>query len=65
MIDLNRITRNSLQTEPYQWAVIDRLFAEPDAAALAATFPRDRFKRQADYGGEKVFEYCVAQGFGQ
>jgi hypothetical protein len=57
MIDLNRITEHSLQTEPYRWAVIDKLFSESDAAALASAFPRDHFKRQADYGGKKVFEF--------
>lgn len=57
MIDLSRITANRLQTEPYRWAFIDRLFAEPDAAALASSFPRDHFQRQADYGGGKVFEF--------
>jgi Rps23 Pro-64 3,4-dihydroxylase Tpa1-like proline 4-hydroxylase len=57
MINLNRIATHPLQTEPYRWAVIDGLFSPEDAAALAATFPRDHFKRLADYGGEKDFEY--------
>lgn len=59
MINLNRITANRLQTEPYRWAFIDQLFAEPDAKALAASYPRDHFRRQADYGGEKVFEFLA------
>jgi SM-20-related protein len=57
MIDLQRISRQHLDCEPYRWTVIDRLFSAGDAAALAATFPRDHFKRLADYGGEKDFEY--------
>jgi hypothetical protein len=57
MIDLARIERGPLRTEPYRWAEIDDLFAPADAAALAREFPRDRFKRLADYGGEKDFEY--------
>lgn len=57
MINLNRIATHPLQTEPYRWAVIDGLFSPEDAAALANTFPRDHFKRLADYGGEKDFEY--------
>ncbi len=57
MIDLSRISQQQLETEPYRWAVIDGLFTAPDAAALAATFPRDHFKRLSDYGGEKDFEY--------
>jgi polysaccharide pyruvyl transferase WcaK-like protein len=59
MIDLSRISGHRLETEPYRWACIDRLFAQSDAAALAATFPRDHFKRQADHAGDKVFEYRV------
>lgn len=57
MIDWSRFTRQALQTHPYQWAVIDRLYSPADAAALAKTFPRDHFKRLSDYGGEKDFEY--------
>jgi SM-20-related protein len=57
MIDLNRISQQHLETEPYEWAVIDGLFSSLDAADLAATFPRDHFKRLSDYGGEKDFEY--------
>jgi len=57
MIDLNRISQHRLETEPYRWAVIDGLFSPADADGLAATFPRDHFKRLADYGGEKDFEY--------
>ena len=57
MIDVNRISRQHLETKPYRWAVVDGLFSPPDAAALAKTFPRDHFKRLADYAGEKDFEY--------
>jgi SM-20-related protein len=57
VIDWNQFSRQSLQTHPYRWAVIDRLYAPADAAALAKTFPRDHFKRLSDYGGEKDFEY--------
>ena len=57
MIDLNRIAHHPLETDPYRWAVIDGLFSPSDAAALAATFPRDHFKRLLNYGGEKDFEY--------
>lgn len=57
MIDLERIARGPLRTDPFRWAEIDGLFAPDDAATLAREFPRDRFKRLADYGGEKDFEY--------
>lgn len=43
MIDLKRISRQQMETEPYRWAVIDGLFPAPDALS--------------DYGGEKDFEY--------
>jgi len=59
VIDLNRISRSQLETEPYQWAAVNGLFAAADAAALAATFPRDHFKRVADHAGEKKHEYQV------
>jgi hypothetical protein len=57
MIDWGRIERNTLETRPYRWAVIDRLYAPADAEALAKSFPRDHFKHLSDYGGEKDFEY--------
>jgi SM-20-related protein len=59
IIDLNRITRSHLETEPYRWAAVSGLFSAADAAALAATFPRDHFKRLADHIGEKKHEYQV------
>jgi SM-20-related protein len=59
MIDLNRISRKHLETEPYRWAAIDELFSQPDGAALAATFPDRHFKRLADYDGSKEFEYEI------
>ncbi len=57
MIDLERIKAQRLETEPYQWAAVDRLFSEGDAAALARTFPTDSFKRLYEYGGKKDFEF--------
>ena len=57
MIDLNRISRQHLETEPYRWAAIHGLFSRRDAAALAATFPHDQFKRLSHYGGDKDSEY--------
>lgn len=57
MINLNRISQHKLETEPYRWAVIDGLFSPGDAAALAATYPHDHFKRLSARGGEKDYEY--------
>jgi SM-20-related protein len=59
MIDLNRFSASHLETVPYRWAPIDRLFSPQDAAALAASFPQDRFKRVATYDGEKALEYDI------
>jgi len=59
IIDLNQISRSQLETEPYRWAAVSGLFASADAAALAATFPNDHFKRVADHAGEKKHEYQV------
>lgn len=57
MIDLERITQHQMETEPYQWAAIDKLYSPEDAAALADSFPCDQYKRVAAYGGEKDYEY--------
>jgi SM-20-related protein len=57
MLDFERIAGGRLQSDPYRWAVIDGLFSAQDAAALATSYPTDHFKRLADYGGEKDFEY--------
>jgi SM-20-related protein len=56
MIDLSRISTAQLETQPYRWAAIDRLFSPQDAARLAATFPVDGFKRLADYDGQKAYD---------
>ncbi|MEO8671293.1 MAG: 2OG-Fe(II) oxygenase [Tahibacter sp.] len=57
MINFQRIAEQALQTRPYRWATVDGLFSAGDGAALAKSFPRDHFKRLADYAGEKDFEY--------
>lgn len=57
MIDLERIRRHRLESEPYQWAAIEDLFDSDGAARLSATYPCDHFKLVASYGGEKDYEY--------
>jgi SM-20-related protein len=57
MINFERISQQHLQIEPYRWAMVGGLFSPADGTALATTFPRDHFKRLADYAGEKDFEY--------
>jgi Rps23 Pro-64 3,4-dihydroxylase Tpa1-like proline 4-hydroxylase len=57
MLNLHRIAQQKLETEPYQWALIDQLFSIEDAATLAASFPRDKFKKVKGYDGEKSYEY--------
>lgn len=59
MIDLDRIAQAQLRTDPYRWAAVSGLYAAQDAAALAATFPDDNFKRVADHAGPKKHEYRV------
>jgi len=57
MLNLQRIAEKKMESKPYQWAFIDQLFSPENAAQLAATFPRDKFKKVAGYDGEKGFEY--------
>lgn len=57
MIDLDRIRTGKLETEPYRWANIDRLFKSSDAEHLALSFPSDHYKLVSGYGGEKDYEY--------
>ncbi|HEY0371381.1 MAG TPA: polysaccharide pyruvyl transferase family protein, partial [Thermoanaerobaculia bacterium] len=57
MIDIDRIRESPLQSDPFRWAGIDRLFAPDDAAQLAETFPNDHYKLVQGYGGEKDYEY--------
>lgn len=46
-----------MSVEPYQWALVDGLFAHEDANALAASYPRDHFKTVRGDDGEKGYEY--------
>jgi SM-20-related protein len=57
VIDFERLAGGILRTEPYHWSEIDRLFVPEDAAALAATFPRDHYKLVTGTDGEKDYEY--------
>lgn len=57
MIDFAQIETQTLAVEPFGWGVIDKLFTASDAAALAASFPRDHFKTVRGYDGEKGYEY--------
>ena len=57
MIDLKSLERQTLKTDPYEWAFVDGLFTPSDAEALSATYPRDHFKTLAGYDGEKGYEY--------
>jgi hypothetical protein len=57
VLSVNNITLHQLETEPYQWAVIENLFSPDHSAELAATFPCDHFKLVAAQGGEKDYEY--------
>src|SRR5258708_28855027 len=57
MLNLDRIAQQTMRRQPYQWAFIDGLFPAENAALLAASFPRDKFRKVRGYDGEKGFEY--------
>ncbi|HEV8306653.1 MAG TPA: 2OG-Fe(II) oxygenase [Methylomirabilota bacterium] len=57
MIDLTQICRQTLSTQPYEWAFVGSLFAPQDAASLVASYPRDHFKTVKGYDREKGYEY--------
>ncbi len=57
MLKINMIEENVLETIPFEWKFIGQLFSRQDAAALAASFPRDKFKTVKGYDGEKGYEY--------
>lgn len=64
MIDVLRIAGSRLETAPFRWARISRLFQPADAARLAQTFPSDHYKVVKGYGGEKDYEYEARQLIG-
>jgi Rps23 Pro-64 3,4-dihydroxylase Tpa1-like proline 4-hydroxylase len=64
VIQLESMQRQPLTTEPYAWAEVDGLFSAEHATPLAATFPRDRFKRVQGYDGEKDYGYHVRELIG-
>jgi len=50
-IDRDRIMDSQLESEPFRWDTVDRLHSAPDAAALAATYPRDHLRIRRREGG--------------
>jgi hypothetical protein len=59
MIDLPAIERCPIETVPFRWASIDRLFCRRDAHRLAKHYPHDHFKTVDGYDGEKSYRYEV------
>ena len=57
MLNLDQIAQQKMEIVPYQWAFINHLFSMEDAALLAESFPRDKFKKVKGYDGEKGYEY--------
>lgn len=57
MLNIDRIKEAELNSHPFAWARIDRLFSPQDAHILAQTFPHDNFKTVSGYGGEKDYQY--------
>jgi hypothetical protein len=57
ILNIPEIAQQKMESEPYQWAFIDRLFSAEDAARLAASFPCDKFKKVAGHDREKGYQY--------
>lgn len=57
VINLESIKHHRLETYPYGWAAIDKLFSPEDAARLAANYPCDHFKRVSRSDAERYYEY--------
>ena len=61
LLDLKMLAHQPLHQQPFRWGRIDDLYSAEDAAALAASYPHDAFKRVYGYGGEKDYEYQARQ----
>jgi SM-20-related protein len=57
MINLNEISRNKLNVQPFAWTQIGNLYSPANATTLASSFPWDNFKTIEAYGGEKSYFY--------
>lgn len=57
MLDLTRISRTTLESEPYDWAEVGGLLPPRAAAAVARSYPRDHYKTLSGHDGEKQFLY--------
>lgn len=58
MLRINRLEEETLEKDPFEWKFIDGLFTSGDAAALAGSFPLDKFKDVKGYDGEKSYVYA-------
>ena len=56
MLRLDVLSRASLDTEPFTYAVVDGLFGPDDGARLAASYPTDHY-RVVNGGEEKAYRY--------
>lgn len=61
VLRMRRLLDARLERSPFDWASIDGLYAEADAADLARTYPRDHFKTVSARGGEKDYDYEVRE----
>jgi hypothetical protein len=59
MLNCLQLEKTDLNKDPFEWAFVDRLFAPPDAAAVAGSYPFDHFKLVRGNDGEKGYEYEV------
>jgi len=58
-MDIKQIGNHRLEMNPYQWAMIDRLFAPQEALDLTTSYPHDHYKTVDGYDGEKGYQYEV------
>ncbi len=57
MLNIARLDQHSMELHPFRWKFIDGLFEPADAAALAASYPFDHFRKVSGYDGEKGYVY--------
>jgi len=57
VLRFERLAGGSLARQPFEWAEVGDLFLPRDGAALASSYPSDRFKTVTGYDGEKHYAY--------
>jgi hypothetical protein len=57
ILRFRRLAGGSLVRQPFEWSEVGSLFVARDAAALASSYPSDRFKTVTGFDGEKHYAY--------